>query len=441
MEVIEQCEEEERKGDYIFTKHPLTRAADYCNVSMSTMQRIKKEYRHTGKFTDKESGNRDNHKSLEDRIEDLGAVLRDFVRQRQIKQKYTTVNDCLSFIRKEFPEKTVSRTSLWRCMMRANIIQGVIRNKKLYIEENPDLMQKREDFLAEVTKNRGKSWRARSLDNRRRLEVYLDESYIWQHHRHANTYILRDEEVNCGRVNTKGNRVIGIYAISEKGAIRDSLVTYECQKRTGDYHGNVNSDVFMKWAGESLFCNLPKHCLIILDNAKYHHTKPEATFSKPRHKMNKADIIQWLSDNSVPFRASYSLPVLKNLMQKKLDSIKSAFETMAESKGHKVVWLPPYHPDYNPIEMVWGLTKREVASQYECDVTMAITEQRWQTAFTNLTDDTVISTVLKSQRCQDEDWNKLLEEERDEYNPDNTSDEYSEDEVGLTPFDTEEEDN
>lgn len=33
--------------------------------------------------------------------------------------------------------------------------------------------------------------------------------------------------------------------------------------------------------------------------------------------------------------------------------------------GYHVLWLPPYHPDLNPIEEAWGITKGHVA--YEND--------------------------------------------------------------------------
>ena len=35
------------------------------------------------------------------------------------------------------------------------------------------------------------------------------------------------------------------------------------------------------------------------------------------------------------------------------------------SHGYHVLWLPPYHPDLNPIEEAWGVTKGHVA--YEND--------------------------------------------------------------------------
>ncbi|KAG0029416.1 hypothetical protein BGZ83_004907, partial [Gryganskiella cystojenkinii] len=39
-----------------------------------------------------------------------------------------------------------------------------------------------------------------------------------------------------------------------------------------------------------------------------------------------------------------------------------ASEAIVHSYGYKILWLPPYHPDLNPIEQAWGLTKNDVAT-------------------------------------------------------------------------------
>ena len=38
-----------------------------------------------------------------------------------------------------------------------------------------------------------------------------------------------------------------------------------------------------------------------------------------------------------------------------------AVEVEAEKSGYEILWLPPYHPELNPIEEAWGLTKQHVA--------------------------------------------------------------------------------
>lgn len=41
---------------------------------------------------------------------------------------------------------------------------------------------------------------------------------------------------------------------------------------------------------------------------------------------------------------------------------KYCLDELLKKHGHHVLRLPPYHPDLNPIEMVWSAVKRYVAS-------------------------------------------------------------------------------
>jgi len=34
---------------------------------------------------------------------------------------------------------------------------------------------------------------------------------------------------------------------------------------------------------------------------------------------------------------------------------------MTEENGHKILYLPPYHPEYNAIEMLWSRVKNWIA--------------------------------------------------------------------------------
>jgi transposase len=46
------------------------------------------------------------------------------------------------------------------------------------------------------------------------------------------------------------------------------------------------------------------------------------------------------------------LPLRNNTKQYEL-------EHLANERGHQVIWLPPYHSQYNPVELVWAQVKRE----------------------------------------------------------------------------------
>jgi hypothetical protein len=42
----------------------------------------------------------------------------------------------------------------------------------------------------------------------------------------------------------------------------------------------------------------------------------------------------------------------------------SEVEEYAKLKGHEVCWLPPYHPEFNPIEKMWGVAKQHIRDTY-----------------------------------------------------------------------------
>ncbi|KAG7300302.1 hypothetical protein JYU34_015890 [Plutella xylostella] len=57
---------------------------------------------------------------------------------------------------------------------------------------------------------------------------------------------------------------------------------------------------------------------------------------------------------------------------------------MLEAHGHKVVRLPPYHCDLNPIELIWSVLKRRIAEKnvgQEANKIVQITEE----AFASIT--------------------------------------------------------
>lgn len=42
---------------------------------------------------------------------------------------------------------------------------------------------------------------------------------------------------------------------------------------------------------------------------------------------------------------------------------KFKIDELLKNAGHSVLRLPPYHPDLNPIENIWGIVKHAVASR------------------------------------------------------------------------------
>lgn len=87
------------------------------------------------------------------------------------------------------------------------------------------------------------------------------------------------------------------------------------------YQQTMDSTLFEAWFEHFLMPSLTEKSLIIMDNARFHR-----------------------------------ISVLKDIV---------------EQKGHKVLPLPPYSPELNPIEKIWANIKRElrkILPSYSCFV-------------------------------------------------------------------------
>ena len=126
--------------------------------------------------------------------------------------------------------------------------------------------------------------------------VYIDESGITQYLYREYGYSLRGMPV-YGKIQGKKFERLNIVA-----AKCGDKILARCE-----YTCNMNSRLFELWFVEVLLAEIPKGSVIIMDNASWHRKK-----------------------------------VLKNL---------------AETVGCRVIFLPPYSPDFNPIEIVWANLK------------------------------------------------------------------------------------
>ena len=88
----------------------------------------------------------------------------------------------------------------------------------------------------------------------------------------------------------RGARFILINAGSKDGYVPGAALVFNAKATTGDYHGEVNTDLFSVWWNEQLLPNLPQNSIIVIDNASYHNTTTEDS----RIPSRKADLQKWL---------------------------------------------------------------------------------------------------------------------------------------------------
>lgn len=126
--------------------------------------------------------------------------------------------------------------------------------------------------------------------------VYIDESGFA--HDMPRTHGYSDKGKRCYGSHDWGakGRTNAIGALIGKAIVAIGLIS-----------GSVNTDVFTSWIEQILLPSLSKESVIVMDNASFHKGK---------------DI-----------------------------------QKMLESAGHRLLYLPPYSPDLNPIEQKWAQAK------------------------------------------------------------------------------------
>ena len=80
--------------------------------------------------------------------------------------------------------------------------------------------------------------------------------------------------------------------------------------------------------------------------------------------MKKCNIIAWLDKHGIDHSHCKTKKDLLEVVNASEHSKLNVFniDTYLESLGHKPVRLPPYHPQLNPIELIWAEMKNQVAA-------------------------------------------------------------------------------
>ncbi|KAK9710299.1 hypothetical protein QE152_g26108 [Popillia japonica] len=78
----------------------------------------------------------------------------------------------------------------------------------------------------------------------------------------------------------------------------------------------------------------------------------------PTSSATKLEITNWLTTNNINYDATALKLQLLDLVERFKPPPRYEADELAEKYGHAVLRLPPYHCIFNPIELIWGITKR-----------------------------------------------------------------------------------
>ncbi len=74
--------------------------------------------------------------------------------------------------------------------------------------------------------------------------------------------------------------------------------------------------------------------------------------------MNGEMFLAWVEQGLAPTLRAGDLVILDNLATHKIRGVREAIQ----SRGARLLYLPPYSPDFNPIELMWSKIKQILRS-------------------------------------------------------------------------------
>lgn len=323
----------------------------------------------------------------------LQPVVRQFIRNQNLKGQHVSVDLVRKHLVTINPANEFPTTTLWRALSRWGFTYGTGKRRSALKERDYVILARRR-YLRQKRLNR-------TLDGTFvRPEVYLDETFINKNHSNKFTWYFDEDGPAVNKPSGKGERLIVVNAITLDGWVSTAKLVFEAKKKTGDYHGQMDWDNFSRWFIEKLLPNIQKNSIIIMDNASYHNTIEENSF--PRSNSVKEDLRKWLDDTKIPWGQDLLKVELYALCKIYQPEPNYKIDKIAEAAGHSILRTPPYHPEFQPIEMCWGVVKNYMAKH--CDFTLQKFRDNLPFAFSKVTSKTCHKLIAKTIAEEEKYW-------------------------------------
>ena len=93
-----------------------------------------------------------------------------------------------------------------------------------------------------------------------------------------------------------GERLIILHAGYNKGVVPNPEVVLNAHSSSGDYHGEMNHKMIVRWLEDKLIPNLPPKCVFVMENAAYHIVQVDR---RPLMTTKKHLIQEWLTRHGI----------------------------------------------------------------------------------------------------------------------------------------------
>ena len=215
------------------------RTADALGIGTATVKRIMADYNRDPGLLDKPAKLRG--RPIYAVSVSYQESTRSYIRTANKKGEHITLALIKNFLEEEYPSETFNKATLARTLNRWGFEFGQgIRSQ--HLKEKDHVIAARQRYLREMRSNRvlGKG-----IDTIL-PEVYLDESYVNKNHSNDFIWYYGEDGPWVQKPTGKGERLIIVNAITKSGWVPGSKLVFKSTRKTGDYHGQMNWELFKK---------------------------------------------------------------------------------------------------------------------------------------------------------------------------------------------------
>ncbi|POM80338.1 Hypothetical protein PHPALM_1836 [Phytophthora palmivora] len=95
-----------------------------------------------------------------------------------------------------------------------------------------------------------------------------------------------------------------------------------------------------------------------MDGASYHKNQ---TNKSPTMNWSRLKMLEWLRSRGVQCGEKDTKKAMMILAMPLKEKPKYKAQTIASNHGHFLLFTPPYHPELQPIELIWAIVKGRIA--------------------------------------------------------------------------------
>ncbi len=320
------------------------------------------------------------------------ADIRKYIRSRNLHGQHISLDLIGEYFTSEH-EQEFSASTIWRTLQRWGFTHGVGQRRSALKERDYVILARRR-YLRQKRANR------RADGSSIRPEVYLDETFVNRNHSSQFTWYWSEDGAAVNKPAGKGERVVIVNAITIDGWVSGAQLVFEANRRTGDYHGQMDREKFSRWFEDRLLPNIQPNSLIMFDNASYHNVVDESSY--PRANSTREKLCTWLDKQEIPWSDDMLKTELYCLCRLKAPIPAYEIDKIAERAGHTILRTPQYHPELQPIETCWGVAKNYMARK--CDYTLQSFRENLPRAFEQVTSKTCKGLLQKMAAEEDRYW-------------------------------------